>query len=367
LKVRSLERPLKGALASLLKALFRSRVPEDLGSYSPKRILLIRQHNQLGDMLCVTPLLRALRGRYPEARISLMASPVNYEVMLHSRLVDHVLLYDKRELLENGRIHLKSLLRLIRSLRGSCDMVLVPGTVSTSFTSDFLAFLTHAQVRIGVESLDGKASRSSFCFNVPITLDWRESPGRHQTLRNIDLMASFGVQCEDLSLEIDLTEEELQEGRKRSEELKKGKPLLLGVHPGAGKPPNRWGAANFARLIDELRSEAAAFITSGPMDQEVLKETRIHLKQDIQVLENQAIRRVASIIKNADLYVTNDTGLMHVAASVGTPVLSLFGPTDPREWAPVGERNRYIRGEGGMTGNIPFESVIGAAREMLKR
>jgi len=67
------------------------------------------------------------------------------------------------------------------------------------------------------------------------------------------------------------------------------------------------------------------------------------------------------------LYITNDTGLMHVAAAVGVPVLSLFGPTDPQQWAPMGGNNRYIYGEGGDISNIPVEQVVAATMEMLIR
>ena len=66
-----------------------------------------------------------------------------------------------------------------------------------------------------------------------------------------------------------------------------------------------------------------------------------------------------------DLVVSNDTGIMHVAAAAGAPVLSLFGPTDPKQWAPIGEFHRFIVGEGGRIDRISLESVLEAAREIL--
>ena len=158
---RSLERLFKRGLATLLRLLFHSSPPRDLPRFFPESILVIRQHNQLGDMLCVVPLLRGLRAKYPSARITLMASPVNYEIMLNNRWLDEVILYDKRELLKNGRIRFKSLLKLIKGIRGRFGLVLVPGTVSTSFTSDLLAFLTGAHVRIGVAGLNGEPNKST--------------------------------------------------------------------------------------------------------------------------------------------------------------------------------------------------------------
>jgi ADP-heptose:LPS heptosyltransferase len=362
-----IERTFKRSVASILRFFFRSISPAPQPDLSPRGILVIRQHNQLGDMLCVVPLLRALRARYPGARLDLMASPVNQEVMLNSRLLDGVVLYDERKFLRNGLIHPLALFRFIRSIRGLYDMVLVPGTVSTSFTSDFLAFLTGANVRIGVESLDGRANSSSYFFTTAEALDWQRDPHRHQTLRNLDVARSLAMTVPDCSHELTLTPGEIEEGRRLGRAMRGSARLLIGFHPGAGKVPNRWPAEKFAELIDRLSETtgSAAFITSGPMDEEVVAGTLRTLKCQPQVIANQEIRRVASIIKQADLYVTNDTGVMHISAGVGTPTLALFGPTDPLQWAPLGERIRYIHGEGGEIGRIGVEEAYRAAMAML--
>jgi len=75
---------------------------------------------------------------------------------------------------------------------------------------------------------------------------------------------------------------------------------------------------------------------------------------------------VASILSAADLLVTNDTGIMHVGGAVGAPVLSLFGPTDPYQWAPIGPVHRFIRAEDGNIDTIPIDEVLKHAREMLR-
>jgi ADP-heptose:LPS heptosyltransferase len=362
---RTLERAFKRSVASILKLLFRSYPPKTLPV--PRGILVIRQHNQLGDMLCVVPLLRALRSRYPAARLDLMASPVNQEVMLNSRYLDRVVLYDKRDFLRNGRIRPLALYRYIRSIRGVYDLVLVPGTVSTSFTSDFLAFLTGARLRIGVGSLAGHPNSSSYFFNIAEDLDWH-SP-RHQTLRNLDVARSLGLDTPDCSHEMTLTAGEIEKGREIALGIRGTKRLLIGFHPGAGKVPNRWPAESFAELIDRLsgHSGGAAFLTSGPMDEEVVTTTAKQLKGLVQIIGNQSIRTIASIIKEADLFVSNDTGVMHIAAAVGTPVVALFGPTDPLQWAPIGPMIRYIQGEGGDIGKISVDAVFKAATGLIRK
>ena len=89
------------------------------------------------------------------------------------------------------------------------------------------------------------------------------------------------------------------------------------------------------------------------------------MRPPYNTLLNNRIRVVASILRYVDLVVSNDTGIMHVAAGVGTPVLSLFGPTEPRQWAPLGGIHRYIKSETRDISEIPVQDVIRVAREML--
>jgi heptosyltransferase-2 len=102
------------------------------------------------------------------------------------------------------------------------------------------------------------------------------------------------------------------------------------------------------------------------MDREVIALLRKQIHEDYELIENQSIRVVASYLSKMALVISNDTGIMHVSAAVGVPVLSLFGPTDPEQWAPMGGENRYIAGRGGRMESITVEEVLTVARTMLK-
>jgi ADP-heptose:LPS heptosyltransferase len=366
--LRPIERIFKQSLAAVLGFVFPSRHPREAFPENLQRILVIRQHNQLGDMLCVVPMLRALHAAYPGVRIHLMTSPVNDDVMRHNRYLTDTILFDKREFLQGKILRLGKLMQYSARLRREdFQMALVPSTVSTSFTSDLMAFLSGAPIRVGAASLDGRPNPSAFFFNVPVPLDWRKHPDRHQTLRNLDLLAGSPITTSDLSLEITLNQDEEKAGKAFVDKAKTGKALAVGYHPGAGKPPNRWPAVRFAKLVELIsrRLNTLALVTCGPMDEEEVKDLQRSAETPVEIIKNQPIRHVASLLKHMDLYITNDTGLMHVAAGVGVPVLSLFGPTNPEQWAPIGPRNRYIRGEGGDIRNISVEQVFATALEML--
>lgn len=319
-------------------------------------------------MLCVVPLLRALREKYPNAYIALLASPVNYDVMLNNRYVNRVINYDKREFLGKGIEGLKRLWQFILHLKAeSVDLSIVPSTVSTSFTSDLLAYLSGASVRIGAGSLNGVENPSAFFFNVPVYLDWRSTPTRHQTERNLDICKPFQISTQNLQLEMTLDAAELLMANQLNENKLEQNKRTIVYHIGAGKVQNRWEVSRFARVANSLAQEfnSATILTSGPMDDDPVFEMIQWLNVPYNLIKGKSIREVATILSTADLVITNDTGIMHVAGAVGVAVLSLFGPTDPRQWAPIGTRNRYIEGKGGDINSISVEEVLVNAREML--
>lgn len=320
-------------------------------------------------MLCVVPLLRALRTAFPSAKIVLMTSLVNHEVMRGNRYLDDVMLYDKRELLSRWGLRISAIRTFVKDLQERrFDMTIVPATVSMSFTSDLLALLSGAPVRIGAASLNGRENPSAYVYTRAVELDWRECEDRHQTLRNFDCARDLGMPAPELFSEMTLSPMEQEEGRRFAEPLRTGKEcLVVAIHPGAGKVPNRWPADRFAAVARTLgkRHETALLVTAGPMDDDPLEYLRNCLDVPCYVIQNQPIRRVASILANADLLISNDTGIMHVGAAVGTPVVSLFGPTDPRQWAPVGARHRWLRGDEGDITNISVDAVLNAAEEVL--
>lgn len=365
----TLERSFKTGVAAVLRRVIGSREKPFPAPSHVHSILVIRQHNQLGDMLCVVPLLRSLRERFPDARIALLASPANRDIMLHHPCLDEVITYDKGEFLRDGMPRLVRFGGFVRDLRSrSFDLAIVPATVSVSFSSDALAFLSGAPVRVGAGSLGGKQNPSGFFFTFPRDLDWSADPHRHQTLRNWDIAAPWLSRPAGLAHEMGFTPEEREAGGNHVGQTREGRALTIAYHPGAGKAPNRWPADRFAELANTLGREfdAMTYVTEGPMDEAEVRLMESRLAVPYQVIRKQAVRRVASILSCVDFVVSNDTGIMHVAAAAGTPVLSLFGPTDPGQWAPIGGSCRFIEGEGGRIDSIPLEEVLATAREMLK-
>lgn len=319
-------------------------------------------------MLCAVPLLRGLRQRYPDAYISLMTSPVNHEVMVHNPYVDRVINYDKRAFVGRASLKWRMIVKFVGELRREkFELVIVPSTVSASATSDMFSYLSGARYRVGASKIDGIENSSSIFFSCPVMLDWRKAPHRHQTLRHIDIVEALIVRVDDLSSRIQLTDGELAGAHSVLTSLGIAGAFVV-CHPGAGKLPNRWPAERFADVAISLSREfnTTVVITHGPMDDEPVALMASKLSVPYAVVEKKTIREVAAILSLARLVISNDTGIMHVAAAVGTPVLSLFGPTDPEQWAPMGGKHRYIQAKGGRIEEVSVDEVLSTAREMLR-
>ena len=355
---------IKRAVITILRIFFPPSPFARLDLSGVKSILVVRQHDQLGDMLCAVPLLRALRTSFPNARITLVASPVNYDIMRHHPYVNEVVNYEKQLFFKSPA----SLLKFHRALKnGRYDLAVVPTTVSISLTSNLIAFISRAKIRVGAEMLNGMPNSTSFLFSVTTRMRWDEDANRHQTLRNLDILKPLGMATEDLETLIGMTDEEKSEANRFLSSLRSEHKILIGLHPGAGKLPNRWPAERFAEAANQLCEEfsAAAVITAGPVDDEPINSMLRHIRCRFVLVRRRPIRTVAAIMSQLNLFITNDTGIMHVAAATGVPTLSLFGPTDPLQWAPIGSKNHYILARDGDINSISIQEVVEKAGRML--
>jgi hypothetical protein len=140
---------------------------------------------------------------------------------------------------------------------------------------------------------------------------------------------------EDLSELLRLSKSEQSDARRLLHGLGLDSPILL--HPGAGAAWKRWPVERYAQLADQLSDEGFPIaVIEGPADQEATAEFRSLTTGAHPVLSELSVRSLASILANSALFIGNDSGVAHLAALAGAPVIALFGPTDPSNWAPIG-------------------------------
>jgi heptosyltransferase-2 len=325
----------------------------DLGN--PTKFIIIRQHNQLGDLLAGVSVFRAIKEKYPQSHITLIVSPFNYPGMVKNKFLDRVFVFDKKKL-----YNLFYLLRFKNLIKEKYDVVIVPVTVSISFTSNLIARFSSAQIRIGPQSLDGKKNESAFFFDRRIDIDWRKHPDSNVSERSLDIVRPFGITTTNYTSEITFDDEDIDAANKFIRDFRKDDSnLLIGLHVGAGKPQNRWSLHKYAVLINLLKDNynADLYLTGSSGDNEEINFVKKYIQFNIPAFINRKIPEVAALISLSDLFISNDTGIMHVAGTTSTPQISIFGPTNPLNWAPIGKNKLYIR-KSDLIDDITVEDVF---------
>ncbi|WP_337872015.1 glycosyltransferase family 9 protein [Ignavibacterium sp.] len=350
-------------LLKIIKKLFE--VPENLSTELSElnNILIVRQHNQLGDLLAGVSLFRAIKEKYPHSNIAIILSKENFKGLLKNRFINELFVFDKTQL-----INPVYLLRFLKVLRRKYDAVFVPVTVSISFTSNLIARFSNSKTRIGPNSLDGKLNDSNFLFDRRIDIDWRKHPDSHVADHILDLVRPFGIDTDNFTTEINFDEDDLAVAQKFLSEIKKDNSLvLIGLHIGAGKPQNRLSLNKFIQLIAVLNKnfKCTFFLTGSSADDEELNYVIQNSEIKLPVYKNKEITQVAALISLADLFITNDTGTMHIAGSTKTPQISIFGPTNPYNWAPVGSEKFFIR-KSDLIDDITVEDVYEIAKQIIQ-
>ncbi|HEY9164999.1 MAG TPA: glycosyltransferase family 9 protein [Candidatus Kryptonia bacterium] len=329
-----------------------------------KRIIVIRQHNQFGDVLCTVPLLRALHRHFNPEELAVVVSPANMTALEGCRYVTRLINYDKLAFYR----HPKLLLRFIKELRRGYDLLLVPSNVSISLTNDVISFFTKARTKFGPRTLETKSNRTSSVYDIAVDLRWGDKI-EHQSFRNMEVAAPLRIETHERDGELEYAipadaaaEVDLFISRVSNRAAKK-----VAIHAGAGKPGNQWKPENFAAVADMLHHEfeIELYLTEGHMDHEVIDYLTTLLKAPFIRVRNMSIPFVGALLKKMDLVISNDTGIMHLAAAAGAQTLSLFGPTDPLQWAPLGRQHRFVLGAKGDINTIQVGRVVNVVRKML--
>jgi len=331
---------------------------------NPRKFLIVRQHNQLGDLLAGVSLFRAVKETYPDSHLTLIVSPFNYPGLIKNRYIDRIYIFDKKKIY--NPIYLR---KFIKVLKEEYDVVIVPVVVSISFTSNLIARLSNSKIKIGSKYLDGKKNESDFFFDRRITLDWRMHPDSNVSERSLDIVRPFGINTTDYRSEITFDEEDLIEAKKFISYMQHNEnEYLLGLHVGAAKIPNRWSALKYATLIKKLKENYPGkfYLTGSSADKEIIRFVEVNVPFRIFTFLNKKIPQVAALISKSDLFICNDTGIMHVAGTTGTPQISIFGPTNPFNWAPIGANKYFIR-KSELIDDISVEDVFSLCRIVLSK
>ena len=298
--------------------------------------ILIFAPSWIGDSVMSHGARRAVRKAHPNARLVVLTRPWVQELYAGCDVVDETILYDPHGA-DRG---VSGFLRAARRVR-------VEGfDVSILFPNAFrAAFLIYAA---GIPERWGYATEKRGLFLTKRVPPAPRPFGRHQAHFYLDLLGGLGLRVAEPDLSLRATEEMRRAGGALLErEGFKGGPLV-GVHPGATNSRAKvWQASRYAEVASKLAEtrDGQVVILGGVTEGLLAEEVRAGVpKERVLMLQGKtSLGELMGVLSELSVFLTNDSGPMHLAAALGVPTVAVFGPTDSRETGPYSSIARVVR------------------------
>lgn len=297
-----------------------------------RRLLCVRLDN-MGDVLMTTPAMQALAEAVPGRRLTLLTSSASARLAPHLPMVSDVIGWDAPWVRHAESPGPEESARRLRA----CAAQLAAGRFDAAviFTVYSQSALPAAMLCV----LAGIPLRLAHCRENPYALlsDWapETDPGgrpRHEAQRQLDLVAQVGAHTSDRRLRFAVRDADRAELSARGLQAA-GKARIV-VHPGATAPSRRWPAEHFAAVAGQLARETGAtvFVTGSEAEREVVEDVCRNAGSSgvVPLAGVLPLGEFAALLESADLLVSNNSGPVHIAAALGTPVVDLYALTNPQ-------------------------------------
>ncbi|MBA3656010.1 MAG: glycosyltransferase family 9 protein [Gemmatimonadaceae bacterium] len=313
-----------------------TRRPRRLGADEPPRTFLIVEPWGIGDVVLATPVMQAIRRNFPAARILLLSKEYGRTLLANSGLVDDVIVADLpwtafTDKYRPNRYDIGALTGLLARLRS--ERIDVSLDARRDFRSNLITYLGGARRRIGFDF--GGATR--------LLTDALPSgeQNEHKVTDWLQLLEPLlRTPSEPSAPRLVSTEEERLAARKtlRAHGIGMDKPIIA-VHAGASQVVRRWHADRFASVVDTLAETSGAqlFMIRDPEGHADTVRTRNNIPR-LQF----SLREMMAVIAESSALLCSDSGPMHIAGALGTPVTALFGPQVRAWYGPRGQSDRVV-------------------------
>ncbi|MEW6721362.1 MAG: lipopolysaccharide heptosyltransferase II [Thermodesulfobacteriota bacterium] len=300
--------------------------------------LLVLRYRFIGDTILTVPFLRNLRKAYPDARIDMVVAPYSSDVLAGIPYVDEFLVYDPPTIHADSTGRHRTLLskaRFVAELRRRrYDKAYV---LKRSLSSAILAFLSGARERIG---FDTEGRGLLLTKRVPYRRD------RHEVLNFLEVLRADGVPVVDDHLEAWISEEESAFAEKfLARQGFDGRSRLVAIHPFTANRDRSWHEDNFVAVANALQAGhgVRVLLFGGKGDTDLAAGIAERIRPaPISVVGASDLRGTMALLSKCSLLVCNDSGIMHLGAAIGVPLVALFGPQTPDLFGPWGKRCRVL-------------------------
>lgn len=311
--------------------------------------ILIVKMSAIGDVIHTLPALNAVRKHYPDAHITWLVEEAASDLVEGHQALDRVLISKRkrwaRGLLGSSRLEIiREAYSFVKELRDTrYDLVL---DFQGLLKSSVLIGLCRGKRKIGFDKGMEHQERSYLFLNErvpPVDMD------NHALLRGMMLLDAIGIQSREIVFDLPL----LDQHRNMADDLlmrhgPREFKVLAAIHPAAKWETKLWSNQKFSILADRLIEEhgAGVVFTGNKGDRRIIQDIMSGMKGEAANFAGEAtLKTLAAFYEKTDFLVSTDTGPMHVAAAVGTPVVALFGPTAPWRTGPFGNGHQIVRAQ----------------------
>lgn len=293
--------------------------------------ILIRATNWIGDAIMTLPAVRTIRQNFPAATISVLAQPWVADIFSANPLVDEVIVYHKK----GCHAGVLGMWRLSRQLAAhKFDLAIL---LQNAFEAALIARLANIPVIAGFSR---DARRLLLTHPVPVS---KAIKRKHQVLYYQYLLEALGLTPSANTLYLNVADDD---GAWARDFVSRLAGPIFGLNPGAAYgPAKRWPAERYGevakRLVDRLGGTVLVFGTAA--DSVAAKSIAQYAANSIDLTGKTSLARAMALIGHCHLFITNDSGLMHVAAAHNTPLVAIFGSTDVVTTGPFSEQAVVVK------------------------
>jgi ADP-heptose:LPS heptosyltransferase len=337
---------------------------------SIERLLVIRRDN-IGDLVCTTPLIAALRLRFPRAWLGALVNSYNAPVLEGNPDLDEVIAYRKLKHLDPGESVARALGQRIASLWRLRRMRLDYVVLATSdFVPRTLRLARWLAPRKVLGFADGRAAARRLDLSVPVS----KVTHRHEVERVFALGGHLGIVGEVPAMRLVPDPAEVA---RACAAFGVGIGPKVAVHISARRPAQRWPADKFARLIERLHtvhaarpmllwSPGSAAHRQHPGDDEKARAVAAALggRVPLALYRTESLKQLIGALAAADFVVCSDGGALHVAAALKKPMVCFFGDSQPERWGPWQVPARILRPPSRQVSDVGVEEALDALVEL---
>lgn len=322
-----------------------------------KNILVIH-FGQLGDVILGLPVLAAIRGRFANARITLLVGKATVEVARIANAADDYIAVDRVAHRDGNKLKaIREILRLVGDIRRRrFDLVI---DLHSLTETNLLGFAAGIPVRLYARR--GNRSIDTLSNFRPRPADF--DGDQHAASRYFDVVAPLGIEP-GTQYQLVAPDEDIARVQKRLEDVLATGKRLVGLFPGAGHPSRRWPVESFAELAKLIHADDAyPIILLGPEEAGQIERIRRLFPPDTVIIDDFGLRDLIAAMSILSAFVGNDTGPTHLAAATGVPVVLILDRRAPLTYLPISSQIRTVRDE--VIDRISVDSVHQAVREAL--